>query len=96
LLLGVNGQLLAKGKLHDRLLAAASEEGERRTEHCCDQSQESYHGIQILRDIALQQQSDSAAKPAVSFRTGRRGGPSNPGRTHIENAQGRGDRGVEQ
>ena len=42
--LGVNSQLLAKGKLHDRLLAAASEEGERRTEQCCDQREQVFHG----------------------------------------------------
>jgi len=69
--LGVNGQLLAKGKLDERLPTAASEEGEDRAEKCRDQSQESFHGVEILRDILLQQQSDSVRKPGVSFPIGR-------------------------
>src|SRR5208283_801455 len=44
------GQLLAEGKLHDRLLATASEEGESRAEQRCHQRQESFHCMEILRD----------------------------------------------
>ena len=42
---GIKGQLLAEGKLHDRLLAAASEEGEGRAKQARDQRQESFHDI---------------------------------------------------
>ena len=70
--LGVNGQLLAKGKLDDRLPAAASEEGEGRAKQARDHRQESFHGMVILRDILLQQQSDSALTPTVFSTTGPR------------------------
>ncbi len=78
--LGVDGQLLAKGELLDRLLVAALKEGEGRAEQCRDQGQESFHDMGILHDLVLGQQSDSALTPPVSFKTGQRGGPSNPGR----------------
>ena len=68
--LGVDGQLLAKGKLDQGLPTAASEEGDGRAEKYRDQSQESFHGMEILRDIELQQQSDSARNPAVPYSTG--------------------------
>jgi hypothetical protein len=70
--LGVDGQLLAKGKLHDRLLVAASKESEGRAEQCRDQGQESFHDMGILHEILVWQQSDPALKPAVSFKIGRR------------------------
>ena len=87
--LGVEGQLLAKGKLHDRLLPAASDQGESRAEQCRDQRQASFHGMEILRDILLRQQSDSAREPAVSFSTGRwaQDTKSKSKRTGIEDTQ---------
>jgi hypothetical protein len=87
--LGVDGQLLTKGKLDQGLPTAASEEGDGRAEKYRDQSQESFHGMEILRDIELQQQSDSARNPAVPYSTGLRARDRNhcDQRTDIEDAQ---------
>lgn len=52
------------------VLTAASEEGESRAEQYCDQRLEPFHGMEILRDSLLQQQSDSARMPAVSLQAG--------------------------
>ena len=59
-------------KFHDQLLAAASEQGESTAEEGGDQCQESFHGLEILHDMLIQEQSDPALKPAVSFTIRRR------------------------
>ena len=63
--LGVGRELLAQGQLDDRLLIAASEEGESTAKKDRREIEQSLHRGEILRDYSGQTQTDSFLDLAV-------------------------------